>query len=561
MDVLITAGIVSGFAASLLSMALGLGHDYLYFEAVSSIVTFVLIGNLIEERAVQRTTSSIESLSRLQISDARRVVMTDSGEKIQLVSSSELSIGDVIQINTGDKVPTDSVVESGAATVDESMLTGESVPVPREQGSKIVGGSVLASGSLRARVSAVGDDTILASIVKMVRDAHQRRPDIQRIGDRVSAVFVPAVLVVATLFIVISLTVFDVPVHQAIVRALAMVVVACPCAMGLATPTAIIVALGRAANSGVLVKGGDTLERLAYVTHIAFDKTGTLTTGDIGFGELHTYGEFGRIDAIRILLALEQHSSHPIARALVEKMGVEASPLPGLGTPLEVKGIGLQATGPDGVVYQCGGNQLAKQLGSKAVEDLMLFRNGALIASVAYADQLRSDAKEVIDTLHRMGIDTSLVSGDTAARCQPIADELGIRHVLSEQLPEQKLEALRSLQSRDAVAYVGDGINDAPTLAEAAVGISLSSASDVAMHSAQVLLTSGALRSIATAVTLSRLTVRTIKQNLFWAFAYNILMLPLAGMGFLSPLAAALMMSLSDVVIVGNSLRLRYRKL
>jgi Cu+-exporting ATPase len=562
MDVLIAFGVLAGYTASILSLTLGLGHDLIFFEAVASIVTFVLLGHLLEERAVQKTTSAIKDLSSLQPSQAIRILRNGNGvEHLETIAGSEIMVGDLLQVNTGDKIPTDGVIERGACSLDESMLTGESVPVDRGVGDQAIGGTLLVAGSIAVRARAVGDDTELAAIVRMVRDAQQRKPSIQRVGDAVSAWFVPSVLLVSLAALLGSVYIFDIPLAQAIVRSLAIVVVACPCAMGLATPTAIMVALGRAAKSGILIRGGDTLERLAGIKHVAFDKTGTLTKGSLEVGELTVHNGYNPADAKNILVSLQRASSHPIARTIVRAFQESVTNDVKLHSVVETRGVGVEGLCDDQSRYICGGRAIAARFAVSTQDDLVLLKDGILIASLSLRDQLRPEALAVVGALKRSGFSTSIISGDSAAKCAEIADRVQVNEVHAEQLPDQKLAILRQTQGATPVAYVGDGINDAPALAQASVGVSLGSASDVAMKSAQVLLTGGTIAALPKALRLGKLTVRTIKQNLFWALFYNVVAIPLAAMGYISPLAAALLMTFSDVVIVGNSLRIRYRSL
>jgi Cu+-exporting ATPase len=562
MDVLISAGILAGYCASVLTLIFGFSHDLIFFEAVGSIVTFVLGGHLLEELAVQKTTSAIEELSHLQPQEVVRLRRDDSGrERSERISLKELAVGDLVQINSGDRTPTDGTIERGSGSFDESMITGEALPVDHNQGERIIGGTVLTSGSVVMRASAIGEDTTLARIIRLVREAQQKKPSIQRIGDAVSAVFVPTVLVISVLVLALGLLVFDLTPAQAIVRGLAIVVVACPCAMGLATPSAIMVALGRAARNGILIRGGDTLERLGQVKHIAFDKTGTLTTGEISIGELHTTEGFNPETARAILVALQRTSSHPIAQAIVKTLQRPDHESIAFTSTNETKGVGLAGHTANGDLYECGGQALASRLGVSLREDIVLTKNGAPIASFTISDSIRAEAKDVIKQLHTLDCSTSLISGDTLTKCQIVANTLGIQAIHAQQLPEQKLLVLQDIQARYPAAFVGDGINDAPTLTEANVGISLSSASDIAMQSSQVLLTGGSIAALPAAIKLSRLTVRTIKQNLFWALVYNVVTVPLAASGIISPLSGALLMTMSDLVIVANSLRIKFRSI
>jgi Cu+-exporting ATPase len=559
MDVLITLGVVAGYLASVLTLVFNLPKELIFFEATSSIVMFVLIGHLLEERAVRKTTTAIESLAALQPRSAKRLSALDS-PTATTISALEIQVGDLLQVNSGDTIPTDAVIVQGTLSCNEMMLTGESLPVEKAQADKVVGGSIALDGSAVVRASAVGDDTVLASIVRLVQEAQQRKPSIQRIGDAVSAVFVPAVIIISITVLAAGLLFFDLTIAQAIVRALAIAVVACPCAMGLATPTAIMVALGRAATSGILIRGGDTLERLALVDHIAFDKTGTLTTGQLTLGKLSTYEGATETFAQGVIVALQRNSSHPIAKALAKAFATSSSAL-AFDSVVETKGFGISGRGSDGSTYICGGARVKEQHQILCPDDLVLLKDGKLIASLSFSDSVRPEALSVIEALRKLSISSTIISGDTAVKTEAVAKELQITNAYGEQLPAQKLSRVQALQATSPIAYVGDGINDAPTLAEASVGISLSSASDVAMHSAQVILSGNTLNNLPAAVKLARITVRTIKQNLFWAFLYNIVAIPLAAFGYIAPLTGALLMTFSDVVIVANSLRIKLTKL
>lgn len=561
MDVLIALGIISGYAASVISLFKGLSHETIFFEATASIVTFVLIGNVLEERAVRKTTSAIENLSALQPEQATRLVSTlHGGYRSEVVPVAALAVDDLLQVNTGDRVPADSTIESGSLSCDESMLTGESLPVERSVGEKVIGGSIAVSGSAVIRVKALGSDSTLASIVRLVQEAQRRKPSIQRLGDAVSAVFVPGVIAISVVILGLGIFVFDLSPSQAIVRALAIAVVACPCAMGLATPTAIMVALGRAATSGFLVRGGDTLERLAGIKHIAFDKTGTLTRGSLTLGSLVVHNGASETEAKSAFTALQRGSSHPIAKAIMLGFKDFEGKL-SLSRVSETRGVGIEGFDSNGSHYICGGKRVAERFGLTNCDDIVLVKDGALIASLSLSDEIRPEAALVMNKLRNLGISVSMISGDVTQKCEEVARTLGISIVHPEKLPEEKLTVIRELQSSQPIAYVGDGINDAPTLAEASVGISLSSASDVARHSAQVVLTGNTLAALPATISLARLTVQTIRQNLFWAFFYNLTTIPLAALGYIAPLAGALLMTASDVVIVANSLQIKLKKL
>lgn len=561
MDVLICLGIIAGYTSSVISLIAGLSHEMIFFEATGSIVTFVMIGHLLEDRAVRKTTSAIESLAALQPRRATRIQSSDTSNiHTEEIETSQISIGDLLQINTGDTIPTDGILERGTLSCNETMLSGESLPVDKKPGDRVIGGSIALDGPAVIRASAVGDDTVLASIVRLVQEAHQRKPHIQRLGDAVSAVFVPGVIIVSFIVLVGGMLFFNLTATQALVRALAIAVVACPCAMGLATPTAIMVALGRAATSGILIRGGDTLERLATIKEIGFDKTGTLTEGKLRVRTFETHNGADPDETRGLIASLQRNSSHPIAKSLVTAFSEFSSTIQ-FTSVTETKGVGIEGVTPSGDTYICGGRSIAERFDIQTPADIVLVKNGVLLATLTVDDTLRPEAAHIMRELHSLGITQSIISGDTAAKTTFVADQLTIADAHSEKLPNQKLQLIRSKQAHHPIAYVGDGINDAPTLAEASVGISLSSASDVAMHSAQVILSNNTLNNLPAAIRLARVTVRTIKQNLFWAFFYNILAIPLAALGYISPLAGALIMTGSDVIIVANSLRIKLARI
>ena len=571
MDVLIVLGVIAGYFASVISLLKGFSHETIFFEATSSIVTFVMIGHLLEERAVRKTTTAIESLAAIQPRLATRLISKPGNELSteknisktlisETVSVEELACGDLVQVNTGDTVPTDGIIETGSLSCDENMISGESLPVDRNVNDRVIGGTIALGGSAAIRVTAVGEDTVLSSIVKLVREAQQRKPHIQRLGDSVSAIFVPGVIVVSIIVLSAGILIFGLSPTQALVRALAIAVVACPCAMGLATPTAIMVALGRAAKSGILIRGGDTLERLASIKHIGFDKTGTLTQGDLRVSNLDTFQGVAADEAKSIISALERGSSHPIAKAL-SKLYSDYQARFVFNSLNEIKGVGIEGYSDTGDHYILGGLKTREKYDIQNSNDLVLLRNGQLIAALSLEDTVRPEASSVIKAIQHLGIETSIISGDTVAKTESVANAIGIEVFYGERLPGEKLEIIRADQALRPLAYVGDGINDAPTLAEASVGISLSSASDVAMQSAQVILSGNTLERLPQAVRLARITVRTIKQNLFWAFFYNIIAIPLAALGYISPLMGALLMTFSDVIIVANSLRIRFSRI
>ncbi len=567
MDVLITIGSGAAFIYSLAGMLIyyetpEINH-YLFFETASTIITLVLLGNVIEQRSVKQTTSAISELGKLQASNAKKIAHSSDGtEHILEVSVNEINKGDLLLVNTGDKIPVDGKITWGNALINEAMITGESLPLNKNVGEEVIGSTVIENGSIKMIASNVGNETVLAKIIELVKNAQNTKPPIQRLGDKVSAVFVPVVVALSLLTLLISFFIFHISLNQSLMSSIAVLVISCPCAMGLATPTAVMVGIGRAAKNGILIKGGSTLESFATIKTIVFDKTGTLTTGNFKIKKIHAMN--ADEETIRILLyALEKHSSHPIAKSIVS----ECKDIADKSEPIhwkkieEDKGIGINATDEKGDLYSVGSFQMVKHLYTDSSHNIFLLKNNELIAAIDLQDELKQDSKHTIDELKKLGIKTVMVSGDRKSICESVASQLGIEEVYSEQLPTQKLEIIERLSKHSPTAMVGDGINDAPALAKATVGVSLSNATQVAIQSAQIILLHGNnLAFLIKAIQVSKQTLVTIKQNLFWAFFYNVIAIPIAAFGLLSPMIAALSMAFSDVVVVGNSIRLKTKK-
>lgn len=556
MDVLIFMGSTAAFIYSLVGLYLN-NPNYYFFETTATIITLVLLGNYLEHRAVEQTTTAIGDLASLQVEKANRVMPSGT---IVSIDKAEIEKGMILQVNEGDKVPADGKVVAGVGQVDESMLTGESLLIDKEKGSELIGASLLKSGSLQLEVLATGADSVLNQMIELVKTAQQDKPPIQRLADKISAIFVPAVVSIALLTFVLAYFVFDISAQQAFLNAIAVLVISCPCAMGLATPTAVMVGVGRLAKNGVLIKGGTTVEQLADIRQMVFDKTGTLTTGDFKIENIH-YHTTDKAWVNSLIVKMEQHSSHPIAQSLRQAIAADSEQITELDVAVEEeKGIGMKATDAEGNVYRLGSKRLLRQAGSKQLGDIFLTKNDELLASIAIGDELKRNVKISMSELAAADIDTFILSGDRADKTAKVAAEVGVKQYYAEQLPAQKLEMIKSLSAQGATAMIGDGINDAPALAQADLGISLSNASQVAIQSAKVVLLNGRLDILPKAVSIAKHTVKTIKQNLFWAFSYNLVAIPLAAMGFLNPMWAALFMAFSDVVVIGNSIRLKFKK-
>lgn len=557
MDVLIFMGATAAFGYSLTGTLLKLGANFQFYETAATIITLVLLGNVLEKRAVKKTTDAIDQLSSLKPQEARMVVTGNDGEEqIMPVDPQKIRRGEILQVNTGDSIPLDGQVISGDAHIDESMITGESLPVWKKEGAEVIGGTILREGNLRMAVTATGDQTVLSRIIDLVKNAQSKKPSLQQLADKVSGVFVPVVLSIALLTFGLAYWVFDVSLGGALLRSVAVLVISCPCAMGLATPTAVMVGIGKAAKSGNLIKGGDTLEQLAGIKKIVFDKTGTLTTGDFQIKSFKNYSG-DDVENRNAIHQIETYSSHPIAESILRYMAgwknldfeqVE-----------ERKGIGMEATLKDGTTYQLGSSEIFQDGQDYPEHQVYLMKNGELAAGLDLEDELKEGAKEMVEYFQSQGIEPVLLSGDKEEKTCQIANKLGIQEYYAEKHPDDKLTVIENLSAQYPTAMVGDGINDAPALSRADMGISLGHATEIAMQSAQVLLLDGKLRSLSKAHQNSRLTLSTIKENLFWAFSYNVVAIPIAALGLLNPMFAALAMAFSDVMVIGNSLRLKFR--
>lgn len=562
MDVLIITGILASFIYSIAGMIMYNGtelvHEFMFFETTGSITTLVLLGNLFEQRSVKKTSSAIGDLAALLPEKARRIVTIGKSEREEIITPDLLHKGDIIQVNAGESFPADGIVVSGAGNVNESMISGESTPVGKPEGANVVGGSILLDGPLRFRVTETGQKSTLALIIEMVKSAQREKAPVQKLADKISAWFVPIVLAISAGTFLVEYFALGFELKNAIMNAIAVLVISCPCAMGLATPTAVMVGIGRAAKKGILIRSGKALEELGQVRTVVFDKTGTLTTGnfirlDFGFRDGADQNEIRKA-----VWSLEKQSSHPIASSIISLMKeVEVIPMSAVR---EEMGIGIFGTDAQNNEWRIGSWRVAPNETEK--HDLFILKNGNVVASADLQDEIKSGAKETIDYLKSRNIEVVLLSGDRKEKCEVVAASLGIKTVLAEQLPQEKLNHITAFAAKGKTVMVGDGINDAPSLARAQVGISLSDASKAAMNSAQVIVPGeNNLLLVKMAIQIGDKSLKTIKQNLFWAFAYNIVAIPIAAMGFLTPMVAALAMSFSDVFVIGNSLMLRTKKL
>jgi Cu+-exporting ATPase len=558
MDVLIFLGSTAAFVYSLVGLAWQ-NPDYYFFETAATIITLVLIGNWLEARAVERTTTAIGALSDLQEENARRV--TASGTVVSLPVE-EVMVGNHLRVNTGDKIPLDGEILEGTVSVNEAMLTGESLPQEKGAGDTLLGGSIIVSGQTTYVVTAGYKDGTLAKIIDLVKTAQADKPSLQRLADRVSAIFVPVVIGISILTFLLGWLTGYATATQALMNAIAVLLISCPCAMGLATPTAVMVGVGRLARLGVLIRGGSTVERFAGIKRMVFDKTGTLTTGDLKVKNFVVASGADKEIVRSMIHTMEQYSSHPIAESI--RAFMEEQPLGPAPTDLvvqETPGLGLAATDKSGNKYYLGAvRKLPADVKVPEGADVVLLKNDSYLASLSLADDLRPGARTLVQGLVKAGIETTLLTGDRRAKADVVAQELGIVEVFAEQLPDQKLERIATLSAEKPTAMVGDGINDAAALSRADLGISLGGGSAAALDAAQVVLLRDDLSLLTEGRKVANLTLRTIKESLFWAFSYNIVAIPLAALGFLNPMWAALFMAFSDVVVIGNAIRLKTRK-
>ena len=559
MNVLIAIGATAAFVYSLYGSLTGQADFYMFYETTATIITLVFLGNYMEDASVASTQKSLNRLVKSQKVMANMIAYDDQHqEQIFAVESDQLRSGDLLLIRTGEQVPADCKILWGEVEVNEAILTGESLPVTRAGKDHLTGGSVVVSGTVKAYVTAAGNDTVLAGIINMVKQAQGEKPPVQQLADRISAIFVPAVLAIAALTFIVNWIILG-EMESSLMRAIAVLVIACPCAMGIATPAAIAVGLGRAARNGILFRNAKSLELFKNIQQAVFDKTGTLTTGQFvvaSYKVLDT--SLSPEEFKRIAFSLEKYSGHPLARAISKEWKTTQEIR--WKQIQEQKGLGMKATDADGNLFQAGSFKLLTAKDDDAVHNIYILRNGTCIGWIDLQDEIRAEAKAVISYLHGQGIHTVVLSGDRQSKVETLARELGIDEVIAEKSPEEKLQIIADKTAAKPTVMIGDGINDAPALAKATIGISMSDASQLAMQTAQVVLMNNGLKQLPLALGLGRHTYLTIKQNLFWAFAYNVAAIPIAALGYLHPAFAAIAMGLSDVVLAVNSGRLYVKK-
>lgn len=559
MDTLVAVGSLTAFAYSAWAVIAD-RHDH-YFDTAAVIVTLILLGKVLEARARANAGDAARALLERGAKEATIL----EGQDERRVPIEQVAVGAVVVVRPGEKVPVDGVIREGESSLDLSMLTGESVPVDVGPGDEVAGASLNGHGRLLIEATRVGPDTKLAEIVRLLQEAQGSRAPVQRLADRVSAVFVPAVLLLGLATFVGWLLLSDAGPGTAILHAAAVVLIACPCALGLATPAAIMAGSGRAAQLGILFKGGQVFEVIRRADTVLLDKTGTVTEGSMHLADVVSADGAGPRDVLALAAAAEQGSEHPIARAVVEAAKAQGIDVPrassfgiepGAGARAALNGSEIKVGRPDGLPTSLYSR--AKTLAENGRTVFAVWKDSQPVGLISVSDQVKPAARQVISELRASGLDVALVTGDRRPAAEAIARHAGIDRVVAEVFPAGKVEEVKRLQAAGRnVVFVGDGINDGPALAQADVGIALGTGTDVAIEAADVTILGGDLRSVANALDLSRRTYRVITQNLFWAFAYNVVMIPLAVAGLLSPIWAAGAMAASSVTVVANALRLR----
>ncbi|HXH29255.1 MAG TPA: heavy metal translocating P-type ATPase [Bacteriovoracaceae bacterium] len=572
MELLVAIGTTAAFGLSIYLLLKNLSHlnhhmPHLYFESSAVIITLVLLGKYLETRAKMQTSAAIKALQKLQPTTARILI----GDIESEVPIEELKLKNLVIVKPGERIPVDGIIRKGITQVDESLITGESLPVEKKESDIVVGGSINGDGLLLVEVSALGSETMLSRIIRLVEDAQSVKAPIQKLADRVSTYFVPIVLVIALITILLT-GVFGPSWETAIIHGVAVLVIACPCALGLATPTSIMVGTGAAAKAGILIKDAEALEITHSLTIIAFDKTGTLTQGKPSVNKLFSFG-LPELEILNILASLQSTSDHPLAKAVIleaKSKGVKmiqassARALPGKGVEGVVDGrkfilankrLVMELNINDGHVFSMAQD---REILGETISYLVDAELNKIVGLITFIDQVKESARKTIGQLKLLGIKTMMLTGDNQGSADSVARELGIDIVRANVLPQHKSEVIEEYKKKgEIVGMVGDGINDAPALAAAHVGMAMSTGTDVAMHSAGITLMRGNPLLIPDAVSISRKTYSKIKQNLFWAFIYNVIGIPLAAFGYLNPMVAGAAMALSSVSVVTNSLLLK----
>jgi P-type Cu+ transporter len=569
MDTLVSLGTLAAYFFSL--WAIFSGRDG-YLESSALIITLILLGKYFEAKSTGRAGEAMRRLMELGVKKAR--VIKDGRE--EEVNIFEVKIGDIVSVRPGEKIPLDGIVLEGESNVDESMLTGESLAVEKKKYSSVFGATVNQDGVLKVKVTEVGEGTVLAQIIKTVEEAQGSKAPIQKMADKISGIFVPAIILVSLVTLLgwfLSGNIFS----MALINAISVLVIACPCALGLATPTAIMVGTGRGAKSGILFKSGDSFERAKDISMVVFDKTGTLTKGkpEVIANIVNNASDIRKEKLFKIAGSLAKHSEHPLSKAIADYVGRNNIETVEVNNIKELRGMGISGECMEhktklflGNKKLLQGNKVDTKWADEILNDeklgigtkLFVVHGSEVIGAIMVADEIRDESKNVIQDLKNMGLKVAMISGDNQKTAQAVARQLGIGKVLAEVLPSEKATEIKNLQSAgEKIIFVGDGINDAPSLVQADLGIAMGSAQDIAKEAGQIVLVQNNLQKVIEAVKISKLTFKTIRQNLFWAFGYNIVAIPLAAAGFLNPVIAAAAMTLSSASVVANSLRI-YRK-
>ncbi|TKH37274.1 MULTISPECIES: heavy metal translocating P-type ATPase [Bacillus] len=576
MDVLVALGTSAAYFYSVYLSIQSIGSSEhmtdLYFETSAVLITLIILGKLFEAKAKGRSSEAIKKLMGLQ---AKTATVVRDGTEIKILIE-EVVAGDIVYVKPGEKIPVDGEIVEGKSAIDESMLTGESIPVDKSIGDVVIGSTINKNGFLKVKATKVGRDTALAQIIKVVEEAQGSKAPIQRVADQISGIFVPVVVVIAIItFAVWMIFVTPGDFGGALEKMIAVLVIACPCALGLATPTSIMAGSGRSAEYGILFKGGEHLEATHRLDTVILDKTGTVTNGKPVLTDIIVADGFHEEEILRLVGAAEKNSEHPLAEAIVEGIREKKIDIPSSETFEAIPGFGIESV-VEGKQLLIGTRRLMKKFNidieevSKSMEELEREGKTVMLIAidkeyagiVAVADTVKDTSKAAIARLKKMGLDVVMITGDNTQTAQAIAKQVGIDHVIAEVLPEGKAEEVKKLQANGKkVAMVGDGINDAPALATANIGMAIGTGTDVAMEAADITLIRGDLNSIADAIFMSKMTIRNIKQNLFWALAYNALGIPIAALGFLAPWVAGAAMAFSSVSVVLNALRLQRVKL
>ena len=541
-----------------------------YFETAAILITLVVLGKYLEARAKGKTSSAIKKLMNLS---PKQAIVVRKGKEF-MVSADSVVVGDIVKVKPGEKIPVDGIVIKGNTSIDESMITGESIPVEKKPNDKVIGGTINKNGSILFKATSIGSDTVLSQIIKLVEDAQGQKAPIQRFADMISSWFVPIVLVIAILTLLLWYFIGGQTFSFALIASVAVLVIACPCALGLATPTAIMVGTGKGAENGILIKGGEALETAHKIKYVIFDKTGTLTYGKPIITDIITLNNQTEKSVISISASLEKSSEHSLAEAFVKyatdkkitTTSVKSfSAIPGKGITGKINNQKYYLGNPK----LCNENKISiktyleqiNKLQDEGKTVMLLTNQKKILGIIAVADTLKENTPKAIQRLKHMGIVPYMITGDNERTAKAIANKAGINHFYANVLPDQKANYVKMLQKKGKVAMVGDGINDAPALAQADIGIAMSSGTDVAMESGNIVLMRNDIMDVARAITLSRQTMSKIKQNMFWALIYNVLGIPIAATGLLSPIIAGGAMALSSVSVVSNSLLLKMKKL